>query len=295
MAMVKVAGIQFTATGDVRYNLSKAMELGSLAVERGADLLAFPELCTTKWFPARMKQSSFDLAETIPGPATDRISGFAVNNSVVVVLPIFEKGGKGRYYNSAAVIDADGSLAGIYRKVHVPNVIGWHEKFYFLPGDLGFPVFNTRVGIIGVQLSWDVYFPEGSRILALNGAELVVVPTSNAYMNHERWERMIAGNALANGIFFLRVNRVGREEKQSFYGKSFCMNPHGELVHKPTGSRDSVHISSIDLNEISRTREEWAFFRDRREDQYEGLKKRLQAADSLGLPAGLYSGGVEND
>jgi N-carbamoylputrescine amidase len=293
--MVKVAGIQFTPMGDVQSSLTKAMELSSLAVERGADLLAFSELCATKWFPARMKQSSFELAETIPGPTTETMSRFAVDNAVVVVLPIFEKGGKGKYYNSAAVIDADGSLVGTYRKVHIPNVIGWHEKFYFLPGDLGFPVFNTRAGKIGVQISWDVYFPEGSRILALNGAELVVVPTSNAHMNYERWERMIAGNALANGIFILRVNRIGREEKQSFYGKSFCMNPHGELLHKPAGSRDSVHISSIDSNEVSRTREEWAFFRDRREDLYEDIRKRLPSADSLGLPAGLYSGGLEDE
>lgn len=293
--MVKVAGIQFTATGDMQSNLGKAMELGSLAAERGADLLAFPELCMTKWFPARMKQSSFELAETIPGPTTESMSRFAVDNSMVIVLPIFEKGGKGKYYNSAAVIDADGHIVGTYRKVHIPNVIGWHEKFYFLPGDKGFPVFKTRVGRIGVQISWDVYFPEGSRILALNGAELIVVPTSNAHLNHERWERMMAGNALANGVFFLRVNRVGREEKQSFYGKSFCMNPHGELLHKPAGSRDSVHITSIDPNEVTRTREEWAFFRDRREDQYEDIKKRLPSADGFGLPTGLYSGGLEDE
>jgi len=293
--MVKIAGIQFTATGDAQSNLKKAMELGSLAAERGADLLAFPELCTTKWFPARMKQSSFELAETIPGPATDAMSRFAVDNSMVIILPMFEKGGKGRYFNSAAVIDADGHIAGTYRKVHIPNVIGWHEKFYFLPGDRGFPVFKTRVGRIGVQISWDVYFPEGSRILALNGAEMIIAPTSNAHLNHERWERMIAGNALANGVFFLRVNRVGREEKQSFYGKSFCMNPHGELLHKPAGSRDSVHITSIDVSEVTRTREEWAFFRDRREDQYEDIRKRLSSADGFGLPAGLYSGGLEDE
>jgi N-carbamoylputrescine amidase len=293
--MVKVAGIQITATGDVQTNLDKALELAALAMERGAGLLVFPELCTTKWFPARMRQSSFELAETIPGPSTDRIAKFAVNNTAVVVLPIFEKGGKGRYYNSAAVIDADGSLLGTYRKIHIPNVMGWHEKFYFLPGDLGFPVFKTRAGRIGIQISWDVYFPEGSRILALKGADLIVVPTSNAHHNNERWERMIAGNALANSVYFLRVNRVGREEKQSFYGKSFCMNPHGELLHRPAGARDSVHMSAIDPDEVSRTREEWAFFRDRREDQYGDITSRLPSADSFGLPSGLYSGGIENE
>jgi N-carbamoylputrescine amidase len=295
MVMVKVAGIQFTTRGDARTNLDKALELAALAAERGAGLVAFPELCTTKWFPARMKQGNFELAETIPGPSTDRVARFAAASGVVVVLPIFEKGGKGKYYNSAMVLDADGSLRGIYRKIHVPNVMGWHEKFYFLPGDLGFPVFETRIGTIGVQISWDVYFPEGSRILALKGAGLVVVPTANAHLSHDRWERMIAGNALANNLYFLRVNRVGREEKQTFYGRSFCINPHGELLHKSAGSRDSIHMTVIDPDEVYRTREEWAFFRDRREDQYGDIGNRLPAADSLGLPSGLYSGGLESE
>lgn len=288
--MLKVAAVQFTCRGDAQNNLSKALELASLAVERGAGLLAFPELCTTRWFPSRMRQGNFELAETVPGPSVSQVSRFAAENGVVVVFPLFEKAGKGRYYNSAAVIDADGDILGVYRKVHVPNVMGWHEKFYFLPGDRGFPVFRTRVGSIGVQLSWDVYFPEGSRILALKGAQLVVVPTSNAHASHERWESMIAGNALANSLFYLRVNRVGREEKQSFYGRSFCMNPHGEMVHRAAGSRDSVHLSEIDLSEVSRTRQEWAFFRDRREEQYAEMGNRLPGADELGLPAGLYSG-----
>jgi len=289
--MIKVAAIQLASREDRNASMGKMTELAELAVERGAQLLGFPELSTTRWFPSRMRQGYFDLAETVPGEGADRMCQFAADSGVVIVYPIFEKAGKGEYYNSAVVIDADGGIAGVYRKVHVPNVMGWHERFYFLPGNNGFPVFETRVGTIGVQISWDVFFPEGSRILALKGAELVVVPTSNAYASFERWERMIAGNALANGLFFLRVNRVGREEKQSFYGKSFCMDPHGELLHRPAGSRDSVHVSAIDLSEVTKTREEWAFFRDRREDQYGELGKRLPAADRLGLPSGLYSGG----
>ena len=289
--MLKVAAIQFAARGDGESNLDKALELSALAVERGARLLAFPELCTTPWFPSRMRQSSFDLAEPVPGPSTDRLCRFAEDARAVVVLPLFEKGGQGSYYNSAAVIDADGSVLGVYRKMHVPNVMGWHEKFYFLPGDRGFPVFDTRVGRIGVQISWDINFPEGCRILALKGAEVVVLPTANAYASHERWERVTAGNAIANALFILRANRVGREEKQDFYGKSFCMNPHGELVHRAAGSREAVHLSALDLQEIQRSREEWAFFRDRREDAYGEIKKRLPEADSLGLPSGMYSGG----
>ena len=153
--MLKVAAIQFAGKGDWKNNLEKALELSRLAVERGAKLIAFPEICTTKWFPSMLRQGYFDLAETIPGPSTDRMCRFALENDVVVVLPVFEKGGKGKYYNSAAVIDANGALLGVYRKVHVPNVPGWNERFYFLPGDLGFPVFPTKVGRIGVQISWE--------------------------------------------------------------------------------------------------------------------------------------------
>ena len=289
--MIKVAGIQLASREDSEATLGKMVELADLAVERGAEVLAFPELCATKWFPNRMRQGNFELAETVPGPGTDRMCEFAASNGVVIIYPVFEKAGKGEYYNSAVVIDADGTMVGIYLKVHIPNVMGWHERFYFLPGNKGFPVFETRFGTIGVQISWDVFFPEGPRILALKGADLIIVPTSNAHASQERWEKMIAGNALANSTFFLRVNRVGREEKQSFYGKSFCMDPHGELVHRPAGSRDSVHITAIDLDEVTRTREEWAFFRDRRESQYGELGERLPTADKLGLPSGLYSGG----
>jgi N-carbamoylputrescine amidase len=293
--MIKVAAVQFSSRDEPTRNLDKALELASLAVDRGAQLIAFPELCTTPWFPSRMKQGSFDLAEEIPGPSTGRVSEFAAKNRVVMVLPLFEKAGKGKYYNSVAVIDADGSLCGVYRKAHVPNINGWHEKFYFLPGNKGFPVFDTQAGRIGVLLSWDIYFPEASRILALGGAQLVVVPTANAHASQERWEKMFAGNALANGLYFLRVNRVGREEKQVFYGKSFCMNPHGELDHRPAGSRDSVHITDISTEEIQQTRNEWAFFRDRREKLYDNVSKRMDDADSLGLPAGHYSGGIDRE
>ncbi|UCF30662.1 MAG: acyltransferase [bacterium] len=293
--MLKVAAIQFSSQGSKGENIDKMLELSTLAVERGAKLIAYPELCTTRWFPSKMRQANFDLAETIPGPTVDRLSRFAAENDVVIVSPIFERGGRGKYYNSSAVIDANGALLGVYRKVHVPHVKGWHETFYFLPGDLGFPVFHTKVCRIGVQMSWDLFFPEGTRILALKGAQLVVAPTSNAHASHDRWERMIAGNAIANGVFCLRVNRVGREDSQSFYGKSFCMDPHGDLIHRAAGGRDAVHLSGVDLAEIDRTRDEWAFFRDRREEAYEDLKARYRGADRLGLPAAKYSGSVLGD
>jgi len=290
---MKLAAVQFSSRDEIQNNINKAVELATLAAERGAQLIAFPELCTTPWFPARMRQSNFSLAEPVPGPGTDTFSNFAVKHRAVIVLPMFEDAGDGKYYNSAVVIDADGSICGVYRKSHLPNVNGWHEKFYFLPGNSGFRVFDTQVGRIGVQISWDIYFPEGTRILALQGADIIISPAANAHASHDRWEKMYAGNALANGLFILRVNRVGREEKQVFYGKSFCMNPHGELVHKAAGSRDSVHLTAIEPEEVRKAREEWAFFRDRREELYLDIKKRLDGADALGLPSGLYSGGLD--
>ncbi len=288
--MLKVAAVQFAARDDVSRNLDKAVELGLLAVERGAGLIAYPELCTNRWFPSRMRVSNFDLAETVPGPSTERMCRFAADNDAVVIFPLFEKAAGKKYHNSAVVIDAGGALLGVYRKIHIPNVKGWHEKFYFIPGDTGFPVFKTRVGKVGVQISWDAFFPEGSRILALSGAQIIVVPTSNAFASQSRWERMLAGNAIANGMFILRANRVGKEGSQNFYGKSFCLTPHGELNHRPAAGRDAVYLTEVDLREVADARSEWAFFRDRREDMYEGLLGRMPGADGLGLPAGGYGG-----
>ena len=288
--MLKVAAIQFAAKNDAAQNVKKATELGELAVERGAKLIAYPELCTSRWFPASMRVGSFKLAETIPGPSTDIICRFAADNNTVIVFPLFEKAKEQHFYNSAAVVDADGKLLGVYRKVHLPNVKGWHEKFYFLPGDTGFPVFKSKVGTIGVQLSWDVFFPEGSRILALKGAQLIVAPTSNAFASQTRWEKMIAGNAISNNVFYLRANRVGKEGSKDFYGKSFCMDPHGELLHKPAAKRDAVYLTDVDLKDVENTRYEWALFRDRRENLYRGVMERMPGADDLGLPSGKYGG-----
>jgi N-carbamoylputrescine amidase len=286
----KAAAIQFAWRGDREATLAKALELADLAAEKGAKLVAFPELCTTPFFPARMAAAAFGLAEPVPGPSTDLFCGFAARKQVAVVLPLFERAGRGRFFNSAAVIDADGSLLGVTRKAHIPHLEGWNEKFYFLPGDAGFPVFTTRVGKVGVLLSWDAFFPEAARILALGGAELLVVPTANAFASQDRWEKVLAGSAIANAAFVLRVNRVGTEERQAFYGSSFCLNPHGEALHRPTGPREAVYLASVNPDEVERTRREWSFFRDRRDGEYGGLAARLPGADALGLPAVKYGG-----
>ena len=157
---------------------------------------------------------------------------------------------------------------GTYRKTHIPQIPLWEEKLYFKPGNLGFPVFKTDYAKIGIQICWDNFFPEGSRILALKGAEIIFSPTAAAFASHERWEKMICGNAIANSLFIVRANRVGSEKKQDFYGKSFCVDPNGDITAGPTGLNDGILLADIDLNAISTVRNKWGFFRDRREKIY---------------------------
>jgi len=286
----KAAAIQFAWRGDREATLAKAHSLAELAAEKGARLIVLPELSTTPFFPARMAAAAFEMAEPVPGPSTELFSRFAERTQAAVVLPLFERAGPGRFFNSAAVIDAGGALLGVYRKAHVPHLEGWNEKFYFLPGDSGFPVFRTRVGSVGVLLSWDAFFPEAVRILALKGAEVLAVPTANAFASQDRWEKLLAGGAVANALFVLRVNRVGTEERQTFYGASFGLNPHGEMLHRPAGPREAVYLARVDPGEVARTRQEWSFFRDRREGEYGEVSRRLTEADELGLPAVRYGG-----
>ena len=180
-----------------------------------------------------------------------------------------ERGGE--FYNSAVVIDAGGEILGVYRKVHVPQIPLWEEKFYFSPGNLGFPVFKSKFASIGIQICWDNFFPEGSRILAMKGAQIIFSPTGAAFASQSRWETVISSNAIANGVYIFRVNRVGSEEKQDFYGRSFCVSPEGELVDKPTGMKEGIAILDIDLRTIDEVRREWPFFKDRRPETYKEI------------------------
>ncbi len=184
---------------------------------------------------------------------------------------IFEKEA-GNYFNTAFVIGAKGEIIGRYRKVHVPQIPLWEEKAYFKPGDLGFPVFKTPFAAIGVQICWDVFFPEGFRILALKGAEVIFVPTASAFEHSQRkWERAIMAAAHANGVFILRVNRIGKEERQEFYGRSFCAGPDGEFVNNPSGASPGVVLTELDLGEVTRMRNEWVFLKDRRPEEYKEI------------------------
>jgi N-carbamoylputrescine amidase len=192
----------------------------------------------------------------------------AVAHEVVLVCPIFEAGDEQRFYNSAVVIDAGGAILGSYRKVHVPQIPLWEERYYFAPGNRGFPVFETKFAVIGVQICWDNFFPEGSRILALKGAQIIFCPTAAAFASQKKWETVITANAITNGVYNFRVNRVGREEKQDFYGMSFCVSPEGELLGPPAGMKEGIALIDIDLKQIQKVRKEWPFSKDRRPEAY---------------------------
>ena len=217
-----------------------------------------------------MNKRYFSLAEKMDGLTIGTMRRLAKEHGVVLICPIFEIEDES-FYNSAIVIDADGDILGSYRKIHVPQIPLWEERYYFSSGNHGFPVFKTKFAPIGVQICWDNFFPEGSRILALKGAKILFSPTSAAFASQRKWETVISSNAIANGVYIFRVNRVGSEEKQDFYGRSFCVSPEGELLDKPTGMKDSIALIEIDLKNIDQARKEWPFFKDRRPDSYKEI------------------------
>jgi len=269
--LLKVAGIQLSCKKDKDANLNKALELLDIAVDRGAKIAAFPELFNLHWFPSAKDESNFAFADDENGDTINTLKRIAARNKMVIICPVFEKGDNGDYYNTAFVIDSDGAILGKYRKAHIPMIPHWEEKFYFKGGDTGFTVFKTAYCNIGIQICWDNFFPEGTRILALKGAEIIFSPTAAAYASSVRWAKVISANAIANNVYIFRINRVGKEEHQHFYGKSFCVDPNGEFIAGPAGSRDSVIIADINLDEIKEARKVWPFFKDRRPDTYSSL------------------------
>jgi len=265
---VRLAGIQTACSAESSRNTEKALEFARIAIEKGAQIICFQELFNTHWFPREMKKEHFALAETLEGPTLKKMRQIAADHKVVLVCPFFEAGEGQRFYNSAVVVDIDGTISGCYRKVHVPQIPLWEERYYFSAGDRGFPVFPTQHGILGVQICWDNFFPEGSRILALKGAQIIFAPTAAAFASQKRWETVIMGNAITNGCYIFRVNRVGSEEKQDFYGMSFCVSPEGELLGQPTGMKEGIALIDVDLKQINQVRKEWSFLKDRRPEAY---------------------------
>jgi N-carbamoylputrescine amidase len=273
--LIKLAGIQVSCSEEKERNVEKAVRLTQIAIEKGAHIICFQELFTTHWFPKEMNQRYFSLAEKVDGLTVGTMRKLAKQYGVVLICPIFEME-EGSFYNSAIVIDADGEILGSYRKIHVPQIPLWEERYYFSSGNHGFPVFRTKFAPIGIQICWDNFFPEGSRILALKGAKILFSPTAAAFASQRKWETVMSSNAITNGVYIFRVNRVGSEEKQDFYGRSFCISPEGELLDKPTGMKDSIALIEIDLRNIDKTRKEWPFLKDRRPDCYQEIMDGLE-------------------
>ncbi|MGA1843783.1 MAG: nitrilase-related carbon-nitrogen hydrolase [bacterium] len=265
---VKIAGIQMVCHQETARNLEKALGLIDMAVEQGARIICLQEFFHTPWFPASADEENFRFAEEISGPVVSGLRKKAREKGVVLVSPIFEKAMDGLNFSTTVVIDANGKIAGKYRKNHVPNVPCWEEGYYCGRGDLGFPVFPTRWGVIGVQMCWDNFYPEGSRILALKGAQVIFCPTACAFASQGKWEKVIAANAVNNAVFCFRVNRVGKENGLDFYGQSFCVDPEGEFIAGPSGLTDAVVLASVDLTRIEDTRRTWNFFKERRPEIY---------------------------
>jgi N-carbamoylputrescine amidase len=273
--LIKLAGIQITCSEEKERNVEKAVRFTKIAIEKGAHIVCFQEMFTTHWFPREMNKRHFSLAEEVNGLTIGTMRELAKEHGVVLICPIFEIEGNS-YYNSATVIDADGEILGTYRKIHVPQIPLWEERYYFSSGNHGFPVFRTKFAPIGIQICWDNFFPEGSRILALKGAKILFSPTAAAFASQRKWETVISSNAIANGVYIFRVNRVGSEEKQDFYGRSFCISPEGEFLGKPTGMKDSIALIEVDLRNVEKTRKEWPFFKDRRPDDYKEILHGLE-------------------
>jgi N-carbamoylputrescine amidase len=251
-------------------NLSRALSLLHRAVEEDAQMICFPELFSLPWIPDGLDGDAAQLAETVEGPTVSTVREEAKNHGVVVIAPFYEASG-GQNYSSAAVIGPDGEILGVYRKVHLPQLEHWRERGHFSPGDTGFPVFATPFGIIGIQLGWDNFFPEGSRILALSGASVIFAPTAAAYGYFTKWDRVLSANAIVNTAYVFRVNRVGHQRGLDFYGRTFCVNPHGDAIHHPAEHEEGIYTADLDLEGLASVRRDWGFLDDRRADVYHPL------------------------
>jgi N-carbamoylputrescine amidase len=282
----RIGLVQQSVGDDLDRNLARAEDAVREAADRGAELICLQELFRTPYFCQREDAALFDLAESIPGPTSERMQKLAADRGVVLVVPLFEKRAPGLYHNSAVVIDRDGALAGHYRKMHIPDDPGFFEKFYFTPGDLGFHAVDTAVGRIGVLICWDQWFPEAARLMALDGAELLFYPTAIAYLDgetdeenaamRESWLTVQRGHAIANGVFVCAPNRVGPEGKLRFWGSSFVADPQGRLLAQANDSSEQTLVVECDLDRVETQRRGWPFLRDRRIDAYADLLTRFR-------------------
>lgn len=272
---------------DAGKNLENAMNSIRAASKKGAQIICLPELFLTQYFCQTEEAKNFSLAEPLPGPTSEILCKLAKELQVVLVVPLFEKRTPGIYHNTAIVIDADGSIAGTYRKMHIPDDPCFFEKYYFTPGDTGFKSFATRYGKVGVLICWDQWFPEAARLTALSGAQFLFYPTAIGYQDEDAevsqqqisaWETIQKSHAISNGVFLGSVNRVGRENALTFWGRSFICNPFGNIMEQAENEPQIV-IAQCALSEIESTRQNWPFLRDRRVDAYQGLSKLYLDSD----------------
>ena len=288
--------VQMSATPDPAKNLDHALDRLREAAGKGAQIVCLPELFQTQYFCQREDAALFDLAEPIPGPATARLAEAAKRLKIVVIGSLFERRAPGVYHNTAVMIDADGSLRGIYRKMHIPDDPLYYEKFYFTPGDLGFKAFDTQVGRVGTLVCWDQWYPEGARLTALQGAQVLFYPTAIGWHPDEKqkfgeaqydaWQTIQRAHAIANGVYVAVVNRVGFEQGDirgnkasgkglEFWGGSFIADPFGRVIAKASHDQEEILTAEVDLRLLEDTRRNWPFLRDRRIDAYGPITKRL--------------------
>ncbi len=283
--------VQMAMEADPAANLARGVERVEEAARAGAQLVCLPELFRSQYFCQQEDPSFFDLAEPVPGPTTEALARTAASLKVAVIAPVFERRAPGVYHNSVAVIDADGRLAGLYRKMHIPDDPAYYEKFYFTPGDLGFQAFDTRVGRVSALICWDQWYPEGARLAALRGAAVIFYPTAIGWHPDEKaehgaaqrdaWRTVQRGHAIANGVYVAAVNRVGHERPSSgsgkgieFWGGSFLADPFGVVLAEASADKEEILLGTVDLDRIEEVRRNWPFLRDRRIDAYAGIDSR---------------------
>jgi N-carbamoylputrescine amidase len=287
--MLKLGLIQMRCSIDPRENVDKAEAMIRTAAAAGANIICLQEIFNTIYFCQTEDHAYFRFAEEIPGPTTKRLGKVAENLGVVIVVPIFERRAAGLYHNSAAVIDADGSFLGSYRKMHIPDDPLFYEKFYFTPGDLGFRSWKTKFATIGVLICWDQWYPEGARLTALRGAEILFYPTAIGWhpsekqahgrRQHSSWETIQRSHAIANGCYVAVPNRTGHEAPAGgdgieFWGQSFVADPTGEIIAKASVDQEETLVVEVDLAQLETQRTHWPFLRDRRIDAYAEISRR---------------------
>ena len=276
--LVRAALVQCEWTGDKESMVDKNIDFARQAAEQGAQILCFQEIFNAPYFCNEQKNEHFATAEAVPdGPTVAKMIELATETGMVIVVPLFEREDTGHYYNTAAVIDADGSYLGKYRKTHIPQVEGFWEKFYFRPGNLGYPIFDTAVGRVGVYICYDRHFPEGWRELGLAGAKIVFNPAATT-RGHSKylWELEQPAAAVANEYFVGAINRVGSEDLQGteYYGSSYFANPRGQIIDgTASDTDDEVIVRDLDMDLIEEVRHHWAFYRDRRPEIYKAIAK----------------------